>query len=158
MSRLNQGPRYRAQVAALPIRRGANGTEVLLVTSRESHRWIIPKGWPEKGLKDHEAAAREALEEAGVVGKVRKRPLGAYTYDKRHETGVEPCRVMVYVLEVETLLLTWRERDERKRQWFEAADAAELVSEPGLASMIAASGQTRRAPASKTSRPAPLPA
>ncbi|MCX8256382.1 NUDIX hydrolase (fragment) [Beijerinckiaceae bacterium RH AL1] len=138
MSNRQDERRYKAQVGALPIRRSAAGPEVLLVTSRETRRWIIPKGWPMKGRKDHEAAAQEAAEEAGVIGKVSKHPIGAYTYQKRLANRLEPCRVMVYVLEVEGQLADWRERKERKRQWFPALEAAEAVAQPKLASMIRA--------------------
>ena len=109
---------YRAQVAALPFRRGAEGNEVLLITTRETKRWIVPKGWPMKGRKDHEAAAIEAAEEAGVTGKIRKRPIGAYTYDKKLADHVEPCRVMVYRLDVEALVPAWPESEQRTRRWF----------------------------------------
>ena len=123
---------YRAQVAALPTRSGLGGTlEVLLISSRETRRWIIPKGWPMKGRKDHEAAAQEALEEAGVAGKVRKHPIGAYTYQKRLNDRMQPCRVMVYRLDVEKQLKAWPEKDQRERRWFPAAEAAELVTEAG---------------------------
>ena len=141
-SRRSERP-YKAQVGALPVRHSASGAEVLLVTSRETRRWIIPKGWPMKGRKDHEAAAQEAAEEAGVTGKVGKHPIGAYTYLKRHANRVEPCLVMVYLLEVEAQFADWRERDERKRQWFPALQAAEIVSPPKLASMILALGRPR---------------
>jgi 8-oxo-dGTP pyrophosphatase MutT (NUDIX family) len=128
--------RHRAQVAALPVRLAADGIGVLLVTSRETRRWIIPKGWPMKGRKDHQAAAQEALEEAGVAGRIGKHPIGAYTYQKRLGQRVEPFRVMVYLLTVETQLDTWRERDQRKRRWFAPAEAAARVKEPALAAMI----------------------
>ncbi|MDR3460934.1 MAG: NUDIX hydrolase [Beijerinckiaceae bacterium] len=128
---------YRAQVAALPIRVGRAGDiEVLLISSRETRRWIIPKGWPMKGRKDHQAAAKEALEEAGVIGKVRKHPIGGYTYQKRLNDRVQPCRVMVYRLDVEHELEAWPEKNQRERQWFPAGAAADSVSEPRLASMI----------------------
>ena len=127
---------FRPQVAALPVRLGASGLEVMLISSRETRRWIVPKGWPMKGRKDHEAAAREALEEAGVSGKVRKHPLGAYTYDKRVADGLQPCRVMVYLLEVEKELSSWREKGQRQRQWFTLQAAADLVSEPGLTRLM----------------------
>lgn len=129
---------YKAQVAALPVRPGETGLDILLITSRETRRWVIPKGWPMKGLKDHQAAAQEALEEAGVAGKIRKQPIGAFTYQKRLTDRVEPCRVMVYVLEVEKQLPSWREKDQRRRKWFPQQEAAERIAEPALASMILA--------------------
>ena len=141
MTQLKTEHAHRAQVAALPYRQGPAGAEVLLITSRETRRWIIPKGWPMKGRKDYQAAAREALEEAGVKGKVHKRPIGAYTYQKRLIDRVEPCRVMVYVLEVDKQLMSWRERDQRKRRWFPLTAAAANISEPALASMILAIGR-----------------
>ena len=127
---------HRAQVAALPVRTGPEGHEVMLITSRETRRWIVPKGWPMKGRKDHEAAAREAYEEAGISGKIHKHPIGAYTYKKRSAKNFEACRVMVYRLDVSDEQAHWREHGERTRQWFRADEAARRVSEPGLASMI----------------------
>lgn len=136
MNALRSEQGFKAQIAALPVRHGAEGLEVLLITSRETRRWIIPKGWPMRGCKDHQAAAREALEEAGVSGKVRKRPVGAYAYQKRLIDKVEPCRVMVYLLEVDEQLASWREKDQRKRKWFSRDKAAKRVSDPGVARII----------------------
>ena len=88
-----------AQVAALPLKVGDDGImRVLFLTSRETRRWVIPKGWPMKGRKPHEAAAQEALEEAGVIGQAAKKPIGTYTYFKRREAHFDVCRVDVYVL------------------------------------------------------------
>ena len=136
---------YRAQVAALPIRRTADGLEVLLITSRETHRWIIPKGWPMKGRKDHQAAAQEALEEAGVTGKVRKHPIGAFTYQKRLKSKVEACRVMVYLLEVDRQLSAFREEGQRRWQWVKIHEAVVLVSDRSLASIILRLAQAKPA-------------
>ena len=124
------------------MRYAADGTlEVLLITSRETRRWVIPKGWPMRDRKDYRAAAREALEEAGISGRIRKRPLGTYAYQKRFVDRVEPCRVRVYMLEVDKERVSWRERAERTRQWFKPADAADNVDEPQLAAMIRSLGQ-----------------
>lgn len=126
------------QIGALPVRREEDGSlRVLLVTSRETKRWIIPKGWPMKGKKDHEAAAQEAREEAGVEGSVGKAPIGSYLYWKRRETHFDLCQVSVYLLTVERNLKKWREQTQRDVQWFGPAEAAQLVAEPGLASLIA---------------------
>ena len=142
MKQLKNERAHRAQVAALPVRRvGSGGLEVLLITSRETHRWVIPKGWPMRDRKDYQAAAQEALEEAGISGRIRKRPLGAYTYQKRRVGRVAPGRVLVYVLEVAAERLTWRERDQRTRQWFKPDDAADNVDEPRLAAMIRSLGR-----------------
>jgi 8-oxo-dGTP pyrophosphatase MutT (NUDIX family) len=93
-SRKKRGAKH-VQYAALPFRRkGKSPTEVLLVTSRETGRWIIPKGWPAKGKPPHKSAAREAREEAGVVGSVKRRPVGVFSYKKRLKSGkVVACEV-----------------------------------------------------------------
>jgi 8-oxo-dGTP pyrophosphatase MutT (NUDIX family) len=128
----------RTQVSALPLQRDKQGNlRVLLITSRETRRWIIPKGWPMKGLDDSEAAAREALEEAGVTGRVRGKPIGTYQYWKRGVASFELCEVKVYPLEVERQLETWREKGQREAHWFSPEDAADLVEEPGLRALIA---------------------
>lgn len=127
----------RAQIAAMPIRRLADGSlEILLVTSRTTRRWIVPKGWPMKGLKDHDAAAREAFEEAGVVGRISHEPAGRYTYWKRMADHFVLCEVTLYLLEVDRQLASWAEQDQRRSQWFKLADAADLVDEPELRSAI----------------------
>jgi 8-oxo-dGTP pyrophosphatase MutT (NUDIX family) len=125
------------QVAALPYRLREDGrAEVLLVTSRDTRRWIIPKGWPMKGRKPWEAAAREAFEEAGVVGRIGKKPIGRYAYFKRRETHFDVCEVEVFLLAVEKQAKSWRERGERKLQWFPLEDAATLVDETGMVAIL----------------------
>jgi 8-oxo-dGTP pyrophosphatase MutT (NUDIX family) len=128
----------RNQVAALPWRRAvAGGVEVLLITSRETRRWVIPKGWPIKGLASHEAAAREAFEEAGVSGDVAKRKLGAFHYDKRLASGrVQKVKVAVFALQVEAMNEAYPEAGQRERFWTSPAEAADLVQEPQLAELL----------------------
>ena len=90
-----------------------------------------------KGIKPHKTAAREALEEAGILGKVAKTSLGGYSYAKRLEDGsVRMCRVEVFALEVEQERNSWPEKDERTRKWFAVADAAEAVEESELREAI----------------------
>ena len=126
-----------SQVAALPARSDAYGAQqVLLLTSRETKRWVIPKGWPMRGRKPHEAAAREALEEAGVIGHVKKKPIGSYVYFKRRAAHFDVCTVEVYLLRVERQLETWREKHQRQARWFTPDEAAELVQEPGLIALL----------------------
>ena len=126
---------------------------VLLVTSRETRRWVIPKGWPMKGRKPHAAAAREAFEEAGVVGQVTKAAVGAYPYMKRLKNGaLIPCLVRVYPLQVTQERAAWPEMGERERRWLGVEAAAEAVSEPELAELIRASARA----ASPPGRPARL--
>ena len=129
----------RAQFAALPWRRTAAGeTEVLIITSRETRRWVIPKGWPIKGMSSPKSAAREAFEEAGVLGKVRKRPVGSYAYDKRLKNGrLQHVRVAVFALLVETEAEVFPEAGQREKQWVSPAEAARLVDEPELMVVLA---------------------
>src|SRR5436189_6410115 len=106
----------RIQYAALPYRlRGRSRTEVMLVTSRETRRWIIPKGWPQKGKAPHHSAAREAFEEAGVVGAVGRRSVGSFAYEKRFENGrAVICEVHVFPLKVRRQNEQWPERRQRE--------------------------------------------
>ncbi len=130
-------PKIRKQVAALPVRLDAAGqTRVLLITSRETRRFIVPKGWPMKGRKDYRAAAIEAQQEAGVIGRVHKKPAGSYMYWKRRPERFDLCRVKVFILEVQHQLPAWREREERESAWLLADDAANLVDDPGLVTII----------------------
>lgn len=130
----------RKQFAALPFQAVAEGVEVLLVTSRDTGRWVIPKGWPMKNRRPHRAAAIEAYEEAGVVGKADKTALGTYDYDKGTETGAIPCRVTVFPLKVAQLLDEWPESAERRRAWHPVEQASELVEEPELQAILRAFG------------------
>ena len=133
-----QPPKRLLQYAAVPYRRRNDGTiEVMLVTSRETKRWVVPKGWPIRGAKPHISAAREALEEAGVLGRPDADAIGTYHYDKRLKNGTEArCKVEVFPLEVKSQRKRWRERGERKVRWFELAKAAKLVQEPGLRRLL----------------------
>jgi 8-oxo-dGTP pyrophosphatase MutT (NUDIX family) len=128
----------RVQYAALPYRvRRKFGTEVMLVTSRETRRWIIPKGWPHKGKTPHRSAAREAFEEAGVVGAVRRRSVGSFSYKKQLKSGsVVECKVRVYALAVKHQQKNWPERKQRKVKWLSAAAAARAVKDPALGKII----------------------
>jgi 8-oxo-dGTP pyrophosphatase MutT (NUDIX family) len=127
------------QYAALPWRAGKDGLEVLLITSRETKRWVIPKGWPMNGKAPHEAAAREAFEEAGIVGETAAEAVGAYPYDKRLKDGeLRPCTVEVFPMRVTKHKRVWPEKKQRRRGWFAAEDAAERVDEPELADLIRA--------------------
>lgn len=136
-------PARAVQYGALCWRQGATGPEVLLITSRETGRWVIPKGWPIKGLGPSETAAREAWEEAGVKPASFGAHLGGYGYDKvlrrgAAEESVKPCRVEVFALEVAALTPDFPERAERDRLWCSAKEAAGLVDEPDLGCLISA--------------------
>jgi 8-oxo-dGTP pyrophosphatase MutT (NUDIX family) len=124
----------RKQYAALPYRIfDDQGLQVMLITSRGTGRWIVPKGWPMAGLKPWRAAAREAYEEAGIVGEIEKRAAGRYDYQKRLDDGtVTTCQVDVFPLRVEEELSRWPEQDQRTRRWFSPEEASGLVDEEGL--------------------------
>ena len=127
------------QVAALPYRNHGEGVEILLITSRETKRWVIPKGWPMPHLADFNAARREAFEEAGIEGKMGRKSIGSYFYNKRKKSGrMVPVEVIVYAMEVTRLLDEWQEMNERSRTWFPAKEAAVLVKEDGLQAIIEA--------------------
>ncbi len=123
------------QFAALCYRIRADGAlfEVLLVTSRDSGRWIIPKGWPMAGKKPHEVAAIEAFEEAGVRGKAKKKPFGYFTYLKMFDNGQRtPCCVQVHLLAVKETCEVFREKGQRLSEWVSCVEAARRVREPEL--------------------------
>ena len=124
------------QIAALPVRFEDGKPEVMLVTSRETKRWVIPKGWPMKGKKNWAAAAQEAREEAGVIGKTLKRPVGEFYYFKRRSAHFDLCRVEVYLLGFEKRLEVYREKGQREARWFSLEEAAEAVEEPGLTALL----------------------
>jgi 8-oxo-dGTP pyrophosphatase MutT (NUDIX family) len=128
----------RVQYAALPYRRRADArTQIMLVTSRESGRWVIPKGWPKKRQSPCASAAREAREEAGVVGKVGRSSIGSYSYKKRLRSGaIVTCEVRVFPLKVKRQQKSWPERGEREFQWFSRAKAAKAVRERALSEII----------------------
>ena len=123
------------QVGALCLQ--AETGSVLLVTSRGTGRWIIPKGWPMDGRSVGGAALREAWEEAGVRGEVEETAFGRYSYDKKLTKGLSaPVEVQVHLVRVEGLDKNFPERKQRQRRWFTPAEAAELVDEAGLARLL----------------------
>ncbi|MFV0622877.1 DUF47 family protein [Sphingomonas sp. ac-8] len=133
------------QIAALPYRTDGTAIDapvrVLLVTSRESRRWVIPKGNLDKGLRPHEGAAVEAEEEAGVRGLVCPTPLGQYRYRKRRRNGASlMIDVEVFPLAVSQELGAWKEQSERERRWFSLTEAADAVEEPDLRDLIRSFG------------------
>jgi 8-oxo-dGTP pyrophosphatase MutT (NUDIX family) len=113
--------------------------QVMLITTRGRSRWVIPKGWLEKGVAPHELAAREAFEEAGLLGTAPPEPIGAYSYRKRLSDGRRRrCEVEVFALLVEARADDWPERGQRRKRWVPAVIAASLVADPGLAELLLA--------------------
>jgi 8-oxo-dGTP pyrophosphatase MutT (NUDIX family) len=129
----------RVQYGALPyrLRAGSRRPQFMLITSRETRRWVIPKGWPKKGKSPQYSAAREAFEEAGVLGAVAKRSVGSFSYEKRLKNGeIVVCDVRVFPLKVRCQSKQWPEKQERIVKWVSASRAAEKVSEPTLGEII----------------------
>ena len=126
----------RTQFGALCWRQHKDEVQVLLVTSRRSKRWILPKGWPQDGETPASAAETEAWEEAGVKGKVTPVCLGIFSYMKDLDEGALPCVVAIFPLKVKSLTKDHPEANLRRRKWFSLKKAASLVEEPELAAII----------------------
>jgi 8-oxo-dGTP pyrophosphatase MutT (NUDIX family) len=135
------------QIAALVYRWNGDVLEVLLVTSRESRRWILPKGWPVAGKTPAASAAQEADEEAGILGHVMKKPIGRYSAVKRIGEAALPCDVEVYPLEFAKQKQKWKERGERACRWLPIDEAEEAIAEPELAALIHDFAHEMRGPA-----------
>ena len=125
------------QVAALPMKWDKKGKlKVLLITSRGTGRWVVPKGGCKRNEKNWRSAEIEALEEAGVVGKIAERPLGTFRYDKRFDNCKEQTEVELYPMLVGKLKRNWKEREERERCWFSPRGAARRVDEEELKELL----------------------
>jgi 8-oxo-dGTP pyrophosphatase MutT (NUDIX family) len=130
------------QYGVIPVRLDAEGgIEVMLITSRETRRWVVPRGNPIPGKSPSESAAQEAYEEAGITGRTEAKPLGPYRYDKRRRDGrsVE-AEVLLFRMEVEAVAEQWPEMRQRERRWFAVEEAAVAVHESELASLIRKAG------------------
>ena len=129
----------RAQYAALCYRMRENGgsPDILLLTSRDTGRWVIPKGWPMGAKPGYEVAAQEALEEAGVIGEADHQPVGCFGYEKAMPEGVKlPCQVQVHALRVTEYAENYKEKGKRRIEWFSPREAEERVQEPELKKLI----------------------
>jgi len=122
---------FYTQSAVVPYRILENHVEILLITSREKKRWVLPKGVVEPDLGAVDSAIKEAWEEAGVEGAVTPCALGSYTYEKWGGT----CSVQVFPLQVERVSEIWPECS-RTRHWFEPEEAVRRVHEPGLKELL----------------------
>lgn len=130
----------RQQVAALCYKNTSAGRRVLLITSRDTGRWIVPKGWPIKGKDGAGSALQEAWEEAGVKkAEIAPEPIGAFAYDKALDDGTSvPVEAQVYPARVTTLKKSYPEVDQRERAWFTPKEASKLVDEPELKAILRA--------------------
>jgi 8-oxo-dGTP pyrophosphatase MutT (NUDIX family) len=135
------------QYAALPWRKAGHSLQILLITTRNTRRWIVPKGWPLAGCSPSESAAHEAMEEAGISGEVSAKALGSFTYDKRRKSGdVVRCEVHVFTMEVLHQRRTWAEKTARETRWCSVEEALTHVSEPGLRRVIGKFAKAVRKP------------
>ncbi|MCE8508160.1 NUDIX hydrolase [Ruegeria pomeroyi] len=128
----------RTQVAALCLRPTIGGPEVLLITSLDTGRWIVPKGWPIEGLSGPETALQEAWEEAGVRrARVEDEPIGTFGYGKRRKNGtVEPVETYVYRMLVDEISEIYPEAGRRQLRWVVPSEAANMVQEPQLQDLL----------------------
>jgi 8-oxo-dGTP pyrophosphatase MutT (NUDIX family) len=142
------------QYAALPWRQAGRRLEILLITSRETRRWVIPKGWPIKGRAPQEAAAVEAAEEAGVEGEIEAAAVGSYSYLKRiADDRTIPVQVIVFPLQVLGQTEQWKEKEQRELSWFPYRKASAMVAEPALKRLIRDFGAIRgRGPLASVAR------
>lgn len=125
------------QFAALPYRIRKDKADVLLITSRGTRQWLIPKGWPMAGLKPHKVAGQEAWEEAGILGRARKQCLGTFRYRKtRGPKRGQNIRVLVFAFEVDKLANHYPEAGQRKRKWLRPQKAAKRIAHPELARLV----------------------
>jgi uncharacterized protein len=125
------------QIAALPLIMNEDGSvDVCIITARGSGRWIIPKGNPIRGLAPHEVAAREALEEAGLLGQAHPHRIGTFTFERRRDGREKTCTVDVYAMKVERQLKDWPEIHERSVLRCSAQTALSLIALPDLARLI----------------------
>jgi NTP pyrophosphohydrolases including oxidative damage repair enzymes len=129
---------FRIQYAALPYRiMPDENIDILLITSRETHRWVLPKGWPMENKLPCQTAQTEAYEEAGIIGQITCEPVGFYTYPKiLEEQKYVWCHVAVFPLLVAQQCVIWPEKEERESNWFSPEEAAKCVHEQELADLL----------------------
>jgi 8-oxo-dGTP pyrophosphatase MutT (NUDIX family) len=145
-------PVVRVQYGALPYRfTPMAALEILIVTTRQSRRWIVPKGWPIKRLTPSKSAAREAFEEAGVRGKIGARAIGSFTYKKTAgQTADYPdYEVKIFPLLVRRQSATWPEHGQRVVQWVDPEKAISLIREPKMKAIVAKFAKRASVAASK---------
>ena len=120
------------QSAVIPVKVIEGRLHVLMITTVGGGRWVVPKGIIEDRMSPQESARKEAIEEAGVTGNVRPKPVGEYTYEKWNDT----CHVTVYLMLVDEVLDVWPEQQVRRREWVLPEEAARRAREPGLSGML----------------------
>ncbi len=138
----------RQQYAAICYRAAKRGEfEVLVATSRDTGRWVIPKGWPMENKLAHQVAEQEAREEVGVKGKAEKKPFGFYHYRKGLDNGIKvPVRVQVHLLKVEGSCKDFKEKGVRQIEWVSPEEASNRVNEPELKILMLQFAEKMRKP------------
>ena len=133
------------QCAALPYQMRDGKMQVLIITSRGTGRWIVPKGWVKSEYEPHEVAAQEAFEEAGLEGEIEPEPIGSYHYTKRlHTLSFVRCRVDVFPLQVIEDRSDWPEKEQRTLAWLSPDEAASRLSDRDLAKIVVDFAEHRR--------------
>ncbi|WP_206110005.1 NUDIX hydrolase [Peteryoungia ipomoeae] len=134
---LQRPPRQQFAAICHRRRKKSGELEVLLITSRETGRWVIPKGWHMPGKQPHAIAEREAFEEAGIRGKATVEPIGYYSYFKKLKNGLKvPTRAQVHALEVKSIAKDFPEKGMRRFEWMTCEEAASRVAEPELRTLF----------------------
>lgn len=128
---MNKPEWYYTQSAVIPFQKNGDEIHIIVITSRNHKRWIVPKGIVEEALSPEDSAAKEALEEAGVKGQVYSNVIGEYQYEKWG--GI--CTVQVFPLEVQEILENWEEMD-RERKIVPLEEAKTLLTEKALSEML----------------------
>lgn len=127
----------RTQIAALCYRIEKTKPRILLITSRGTRQWILPKGWIIAGEQPAQTAVTEAWEEAGARGTLLTRPVGLFASIKEMDRAQDlPCVVVVYALRVASVSRRYPERSERKRKWVSRRKGASMVQNPELAKIL----------------------
>ncbi len=125
------------QIASLCYREKNEKLRILLITSKRSRRWIIPKGWKIDKMSNRKSAALEAWEEAGAQGRVSEKLIGTYYYRKKVTSDdFKTCAVKVFALNVAAIKKKFPERGQRKVKWVTPNEAILLVAEPELKNLI----------------------
>jgi ADP-ribose pyrophosphatase YjhB (NUDIX family) len=143
------------QSAAIPYKMDDQGKLViLLVTSRRTRRWIIPKGKVKPRTLPSRSAEHEAFEEAGVLGRIGKQPVGAYWQGDALPSGPEgSLHVQAFALEVTEELPVWDEMHLRKRRWFRLKDALRAIDDLEIRALLRDFAHQHRASTAPSEHP-----
>src|SRR5690349_16159101 len=117
------------QLAAVCYRRRGPSVEFLLVNTNGGNKWTFPKGDPELSLSHGQAAAREAWEEAGVVGSIESRHFCLYLHSKGifwKPPGVREFVIKAFLLEVARVETP--QESSRNPTWFSPEETKKFLA------------------------------